>query len=798
MTEPIIINGCARFTCLADGVVRMEYHPDGTFEDRPTVRVQPRPATVPFSAVEQDGAGWVLRTARLTVRYTPDGQSFHAGNLEAFDVAGKRLWVPGQIDHENLGGAHLGMDNMSRLTIPHGVHPAGTSLHPNNTAADLWTYMGFADGVALAHERYEAWHLEQILAINPFDQLQPHIQRVVSERAKYPPGILSRAGYFLYDDSDSMALGADEWLAARAAGGHDWYLFAYGRDFAQALRDLALVFGPTPLPPRYSFGCWYSRYPTFNQKGLEALVGDFERHGLPLDVLVLDLEWHQRGWYGFDWDHKHIPEPDALLEFLRRRQVHTTFNIHPNGVPVDDSRFPEYVKRAGIDYDETKIGKDRIFYGVNAADRRNAEAFLDVLHLPVQRQGLDYWWIDGQMGVGDAPVDRQLWTNHVYFESARRTLPDRRPMIFSRAGGFGTQRYPFHFTGDTWCQWEVLQSQVEYTCRAGHLGRSFITHDIGGHMSPGTFIDPELYCRWVQFGALSPFFRLHSSKGGERRPWMYGEMELKCFQAALCLRMELLPYLYTLARTSHDSGLPMCRSTCLQLPDWEPGYTLWDSYFLGDRIFVTPLVAPGDAREVLLPPGDWWCGMDGKRVTSDGVTRFPKLAIMEKPPLHWIRAGSLLVKQPYATRASTLPGELIIELYPSGRASRDDFELYEDDGISRDWESGACARTRFTFMESADGSLTLTIGAAQGAFPGQPQRRGYEIRVFDRSPRPVTGDGTASRSQGAGYTMFKTASLHTAEEQHLVVDQERMIHGNGHSVWAEAPRKAVEETLKGN
>jgi alpha-glucosidase (family GH31 glycosyl hydrolase) len=769
MNSLLVSVGQARFTCLADGVVRMEYHPDGKFEDRPTVRVLPRPAAVPFAAVERDGAAWVLRTPRMTLRYTPDARPFHAGNLEARDAAGKSLWAPGQLDHENLGGAHLGMDNMSRRTIPRGVHPAGTSLHPNNTVADLWTYLGFADGVSLAHERYEAWHLEQILATNPFDRLQPHIQRVVTERSKYPPGILSRAGYFLFDDSDSMALGSDEWLAPRAPGGQDWYLFAYGRDFARALRDLALVFGRTPLPPRYSFGCWYSRYPTFDQEGLEALVADFEKHNLPLDVLVLDLEWHQRGWYGFDWDRKHIPDPDGLLAFLRKRQIHTTFNVHPNGVPVDDSRFPEYVKRAGIDYDESKIGKDRIFYGVNAADRRNAEAFLDVLHLPVQKQGLDYWWIDGQIGVGDAPVDRQLWTNHVYFESAKRTLPDRRPMIFSRAGGFGTQRYPFHFTGDTWCQWEVLQSQVEYTCRAGHLGRSFITHDIGGHMSLANYVDPELYCRWVQFGALSPLFRLHSSKGGERRPWVYGEVETKCFQAALRLRMELLPYLYTLARVSHDCGLPMCRSACLQLPDWEPGYELWDSYFLGERIFVTPLVAPGDAREVLLPPGDWWCGLDGKRVASDGVTCFPKLAITEKAPLHWIRAGSVLIKQPYATRASGIPGELIVELYPRGQAATDCFELYEDDGASREWEGGACARTRFTFDEAADGSLTLTIDAAQGSFRGQPIKRDFEIRVIGRQPVRATVDGATVGINETGPGAFKCAGLPLAKQHRIVI-----------------------------
>ena len=241
-------------------------------------------------------------------------------------------------------------------------------------------------------------------------------------------------------------------------------------------------------------------------------------------------------------------------------------------------------------------------------------------------------------------------------------------------------------------------------------------------------------------------------------------MELNCFRAALRLRMELVPYLYNLARISHAAGLPMCRSTCLQLPEWDPGYALWDSYFLGDRIFVTPLVAPGDVREVLLPPGDWWCSLDAQRVTAEGATRITKLAFTEKPPLHWIRAGSVLVKQPDTTRASTIPGELIVEIYPLGRACSDSFELYEDDGVTREWETGACARTRFTLDETPAGGLTLTIGAAQGTFRGQPAARAYEVRVFGRASSAA---GTAA---GGGYSTFKSAALPIAQEQRIAVD----------------------------
>src|SRR5205823_13331170 len=76
--------------------------------------------------------------------------------------------------------------------------------------------------------------------------------------------------------------------------------------------------------------------------------------------------------------------------------------------------------------------------------------------------------------------------------------------------------------------------------------------------------DLDMYVRWVQLGALQPINRLHSNHG-DRLPWEYSGKAARVAADFLRLRGSLGPYLYTLARTAHDTGLPMVqigRASC--------------------------------------------------------------------------------------------------------------------------------------------------------------------------------------------------------------------------------------------
>ncbi|MCC5846446.1 MAG: DUF5110 domain-containing protein [Verrucomicrobia bacterium] len=776
--------GWYRFSLLTERLVRIEYSPDRAFEDRPGFVALTRPAALPFRGHCEVAGGVVLESEALRIHCMDANAAPTSENLRIEFPGG--VWTPDAVDDANLGGCHCSLDCVNDQLIPKGVHPATATLHDNGCHWSLWNYtwrsQGKNAGEILAENRYANMSLDRIISETDEAEWPEPLREIIHERRKYPPGLLSRAGYFLLDDSNSPLIDpATAWLAERTGGGEgrDWYFFAYGEDFKQALADYRALSGATPMLPRYALGLWYSRYPTFPQAGLLETVEAFAQQGLPLSVLVLDLEWHRFGWNGWDWDPAHIPDPEGLLRFLGERGVHTTLNLHPESLPAGDSRAPAFLEAAGIGAEASApVQSERgeaIHKGCYFSDnQRHMRAFMEVLHDPVKRQGVDFWWMDGLVELRETPhLDPQAWTNHLYQRHAQRTYPRERPMVMARSAGFGTHRYPFHFTGDTFCQWPVLKSSVEYLLRAGHMGQSYVTHDIGGHIGySGKNLPGMLYLRWLQFGALSPICRLHSAGESERRPWKYSDAVQAGARAALALRTSLVPYLYTLARESAEKGLPICRSNPLEAPYWAAGYEIWDRYFIGDRLYVAPILEDTESASAILPPGGWVCGLTGRRIESDGTTEVSLETDPTLAPPHFFKAGCVFVKQPSKQAVGELPTDLEVHcFFPIGQSNAGDvFELYEDDGLSTAHEAGAFATTAFTWTAD-ETTVEIKISPRYHALPEQPRHRNYRIYLHGAPAAAYRYAGRAmdrQRSEGGAW-------VHTVDVPALDTDTEQVL-----------------------
>src|SRR5579872_3468667 len=154
-------------------------------------------------------------------------------------------------------------------------------------------------------------------------------------------GLLSRSGWALVDDSGSPILTSD-WVASRPNKSEtDWYLFAYGLDYKAALKSLAAISGPVPLPRKNQLGIWYSRYWPYTSDQFRQIVQEYSDHGFPLDNIVMDMDWHitqvpgtKRGhagqvWTGYTWDRTLIPDPESLLKWFHDQGLHVTLNDHP-------------------------------------------------------------------------------------------------------------------------------------------------------------------------------------------------------------------------------------------------------------------------------------------------------------------------------------------------------------------------------------------------------------------------------------------------------------------------------------
>ena len=684
--DSLVFGEHTRFTVLTKRLLRLEWSETGVFEDRGTFAFPTRYAPAPSFRAANGESGLIVDTGALTLRYHGTGASFAPENLSIdYEVQGER-----------------------RTWIP------GLSS-PDNLRGTRRT-----------------------------------LDRCVGDAA-LEEGLLSRAGWSLFDDSRSVLFNVEDgWVAPRPEHQvQDWYFFGYGHDYKAALADYVRFGGQVPLVPRYVLGAWWSRYWAYREQELRDLVSDFERHDLPLDVLVVDMDWHTpHSWTGYTWNRELFPDPAAFLQWAHSKGLRVTLNLHPaEGVQAFEDAYPQFAEAMGVD----PAGGATIRFRIS--DKQFARSYFEILHHPLEDDGVDFWWVDWQQGEHSEMkgLDPLPWLNHLHFRDSTRR--GGRPMLYSRWGGLGNHRYQTGFSGDTYVGWAALQFQPFFTATASNVGYGWWGHDIGGHMGGPT--EPELYARWVQFGALSPSLRLHATKdpAAERRPWAYPTDVYQVAKDAFHLRYQLVPYLYTMARVAHDTGLSLCRPMYYEYPEAEAAYVARYQYFLGDQMIAAPIVHAAHPQtglstaDVWLPPGRWIDFQTKETFNGPGWVRL--LGALDRIVL-LVRAGGILpLSAPFndsapehmasGTTNSIPTDQIVISVFPGPQGS---FRLYEDDGLTESYLTGDLEWTPISTTLTTSDTWTVDIAPVQGQCAALPRRRGYELRLEgSRCPDRVLLDG---------------------------------------------------------
>ncbi|MFW6132604.1 MAG: TIM-barrel domain-containing protein [Planctomycetota bacterium] len=756
--EQTVILANRRFTCLTPTLVRMEFAPDRCFEDRRSMVAHEPKTPRAFEEVTEidgpDGHRWtVLKTGKLEIHTRSDDRPFDRVNLELrWTSEGLvQFWRPGDRDYQNLGGTLRSLDRYggeaSRLD---GVHPA-TSESPDPSATNwpAWHQCEINPVYAKLHPDPPAnlnrgsWL--RLAAAGRNDNSVPHrtFNWYVDAR-RFSPGLISHSGYFFLNDSTSAVLDADDFPVERdCPGAQDWYFFAYGKHFRQALADWRTLSGPAPLPPHRSLGIMFSRWPAFTEDEVRDMVKRFGEQGYPLSVIILDMEWHKHGWGHWEFNPDLLPDPAGFFERCHQAGLSVVLNDHPLDVRSDDCHYEDYLARAGEDVfvrDITYNKKTLPAAKIDITDKRQNRAFVDVCHRPIVDQGMDFWWNDGSRGQMGGTCG-QLVANKTFFEEIEQR--GQRGMLLARHGGLGSHRYGGFFTGDTAGDWHMLTTQVEFNVRGAHIGLSWMSHDIGGFMARGKIdenrINPELYLRWLQFGVFNPLLRFHCApNAGSRLPYDYDDDVDGACRYWLRQRHALLPYLYTAGRTAYDTGLPVARGCFIDYPDDEKAYR-FDQYMFGPDLLVAPVTAARRFKRFYLPGGLWYDRATGRRVAG-GVEIGRDVPPAEVPV--YVRAGSVIPTQdpdrpPHAPHVDPL----VLEVYPPAEDRTGGGELYEDDGRSNDYQADGCCRTRFT-LETDASALTLRGEVEQGSPLGKTRHVVVRVAVPSR-PAGVELDGSA-------------------------------------------------------
>ncbi|MBO5708402.1 MAG: DUF4968 domain-containing protein, partial [Bacteroidales bacterium] len=302
-----------RFTVITDGVIRLEWQPEGKFTDLPSFVASERNYPEVDYKVKTSGKKVTIQTAKMTLEYKTGTGKFTASNLVIKAKDGFFTWKPGMKQQGNLKGTFRTLDGLD---------------------GDVQTQNWVAD-------------MKQ------------------GETRQFEEGVIAKDGWTLIDESESYLFDDSEWAWVKereAKKCQDWYFMAYGHDYKAALKDFTVFAGKMPLPPRFTFGYWWSRYWAYSDKELRNLVDKFHTFNIPLDVLVVDMDWHytdagRGGWTGWTWNKSIFPDPEKFMGYLRDNDLKVTLNLHPaDGFDHWEQSYPSLAKSLGKDPE----GKDRI------------------------------------------------------------------------------------------------------------------------------------------------------------------------------------------------------------------------------------------------------------------------------------------------------------------------------------------------------------------------------------------------------------------------------------------------------
>lgn len=378
-------------------------------------------------------------------------------------------------------------------------------------------------------------------------------------------GILSRRGYTVLKHTQDQLN-----LFREGQPYEELYVLCYGKDYRRAFTDFFSIAGDIPMFPKWSLGLIYSRWRDYTDEDYKEIVAGFRKERIPLDAVILDMCWHVDHWYGYKYDTKNFPDMRGFQNWAESQHIKTGFNHHSGCIYKDDPKVREFCRRAGLDYDKSIVDGPSFEPEIRVVqydtrNERHFKSFYDLYLAEMIDDGFDFHWVDGANSIYSAEL------YHRYLSEGT----GKRPLVLNRQQNYTlcNHRYPAGFSGDTYATWATMRRTVEVTLKGGNNG-VWWSHDIGGYMPQGTdgyIPDGEMFARWAQLGAFSPLMRFHAKKdlfwhpartcpdgwdGGSRLPWEWGPTVLESIRNSVRLRAALNPYIYTLMRAAHDTGVP--------------------------------------------------------------------------------------------------------------------------------------------------------------------------------------------------------------------------------------------------
>lgn len=403
-------------------------------------------------------------------------------------------------------------------------------------------------------------------------------------------------------------------------GGYlDYYVIA-GDDMKDVLVNYTDLTGKPTLPAPWTYGLWLSTSFTtdYDEKTVMSFIDGMLDRGIPLRTFHFDCCWMRDfHWTDFVWDEEVFPDPKGMISRIKEKGINVccwinSYIAQGNAIFDEGVEKGYFVKRTNGDVWQWDMWQP----GMALVDFTNPEAvkwyqgfIAELIDMGVDAIKTDFGERIPKEGVvyfdGSDPKKMRNFYTYLYNKYVYEVIEEKKgkgqAMLFARSATVGGQKFPVHWGGDCWSDYESMEESIRGGLSLQMSGFGYWAHDIGGFEQTST---ADVYKRWVGFGLLSSHSRLHGSSS-YRVPWLYDEEAVDVVRFFTKLKASLMPYIYKTAVETSKSGIPTMRSMVLEF-NGDRNVTYIDKQFmLGDNLLVAPVFNDESRADFYLPEGKW-------------------------------------------------------------------------------------------------------------------------------------------------------------------------------------------------
>ena len=548
------------------------------------------------------------------------------------------------------------------------------------------------------------------------------------------PLFLSSKQYaVLFDNASTGFLDLDSKkineITYETIGGIPNYYVIAGNNWYHLVDQYTRLTGRQPLPPRWAFGNFSSRFGYHSQAETEATVNKFFKDEIPLEAVIIDIYWFGddiKGTMGnLEWLRDSFPKPEKMIKRFNKKGVKTILVTEPF-ILTTSNRWQEAVdnKILATDLFGNPYTYDFYFGNTGLIDiyDQNAREWFWNIYKHFTNQGIGGWWGDlGEPEVHPSGLQHingtadelhnsygHEWARLIW-DGYRKDFPLTRPFILMRAGYAGSQRYGMiPWSGDVNRSWGGLVPQPEIALQMGMQGLAYMHSDLGG-FAGGDTMNNELYTRWLQYGVFQPIYRPHAQEHIPAEPVFQNENTKALAKKSIELRYQLIPYIYNMAFDNNQTGKPLMIPLFFNESQNKELLTYDKAYMWGDAFLVSPVKEPGLKKQSFyFPKGTSWTGFFDNKIYEGGLEHTIPLSISNIPV--FVKGGSFIpmLRNAVSTQHYSLD-EFDLHYYADSLVKESRYRLYNDDGKSPfAYENGKYELMEFT-AKNDDISLDFSV-----------------------------------------------------------------------------------------